>query len=76
MGLMTPFVLKRTDCRMLSLLSGAGWALTLEVLLHASSIVALSSESAAPATAPFDNGIQSATASANREELARAEQRI
>ena len=47
-----------------------------EVLLRASFIVALSSESATPATAPVNDGIQSAVASANWEKLARAEQRI
>ena len=49
---------------------------TLEVLLRASSVVVLSSESAAPVTAPGNNGVQSAAASANQEELVRAERRI
>ena len=59
-----------------SLLSGAGRALTQEVLLRASFVIALSSESAALATVPINDGVQPATASANRERLARAEQRI
>ena len=42
----------------------------------ASSVVALSSESAARATTPIDNGVQSAAASANRKELVKTEQRI
>ena len=46
-GPTTPFVLKRTNCSVLSLSSGAGQTLTLEVILHASSVVASSSESAA-----------------------------
>ena len=51
-GPMTRFVLERTDCRVSSLSLGVGWMPTPEVLLHTSSIVALSSESAAPATTP------------------------
>ena len=61
---------------LLSSLSEAGRALTQEVLLRASFVVALFFESAAPATTPVNNGVQSAAASANREMLARAEQRI
>ena len=71
-GPTTPFILKRTDCHVSLSLSGAGRMQMLEVLLHASSLVVLSSESATPATVPVNNGIQSAAASANREELARA----
>ncbi len=59
--------------RMLSLSLGAGQMLTLEVLLRASSLIALSSESAALATAPVDKSVQSAAASADWEELPRAE---
>ena len=76
LGPTTPFVLKRTNCRVLSSLLGAGRMLTLEVILRASSVVASSSKSATRATAPVDDGVQSVAASAAREELARAEQRI
>ena len=81
-GPMTPFDLERTKCCVSSLSSssssssGAGRALTQEVLLRASFVVALSSESATPATAPINDGVQSAATSTNREKLARAEQRI
>ena len=74
---MTPFNLERTNCCVLLLsLSEVGRALTQEVLLRASFVVVLSSESATPATAPVNDGVQSATTSADREKLARAEQRI
>ena len=76
LGPTTPFNLKRTNCRVLLSLLGAGLTPMLEVLLRAFSIIALSFESAALAAGPVDNGIQSAAASANREELGRAEQRI
>ena len=55
---------------------GLGRTPTLEVILHASSVVTLSSKSAAQVTACVDNGIRSAAASAAGEELARAEQKI
>jgi hypothetical protein len=76
LGPTTPFVLERTDCRVSSSSWGAGRMLTLEVILRASSVVASSSESAAPATAPVDDGIRSVAPSAAREELARAERMI
>ena len=76
-GLTTPFVLERYDCHVSLLsLSGVGLTPTLEVLLHASSLVVLSSESAALTTTPTDDGLQSAAATTNREELARAKGRI
>ena len=52
-GLTLPIILTRTDCCVLALLSGVGQMPMLEVLLRSSSIVALASESAAPATGPF-----------------------
>jgi hypothetical protein len=75
---MTPFNLERTNCCVLSSSSSseAGRALTQEVLLRASFIIALSSESAAPATTSVNDGVQSTAASTDREKLARAEQRI
>ena len=76
LGPTTPFVLERTDCRVSSLLSGAGRMPTLEVILRASSVVASSSNSAAPATAPVNDSVQSIAASAAWVELARAERRI
>ena len=48
-----PIILTRTDCHVLALLLGVGQMPTLEVLLRSSSVVALSSKSAALATAPF-----------------------
>ena len=76
MGLMTPFVLERTNCRVSLMSSGAGQMPMLEVILRASSVVASSSESAAPATAPVDDGVRSIAVSAAREDLTKAEQRI
>ena len=63
-GPTTPFDLKRTNCCMLSslLLSWVGRALTHEVLLRASFVVALS----------VNDGVQSAAVFINREKLARA----
>ena len=72
----TPFALERTSCCVSSLLSGAGQMPTLEVIPYASSVVLLSSKSAAPVTVPADGGIRSAGTSAAWEELTRAEQRI
>ena len=68
LGPMTPFVLKKTNCRVSSLLLGVGQMPTLEVILHTSSVIASSSKSAAPMTAPVDNGVQSVATSAAREE--------
>ena len=65
-GPTTPFVLKNTDCRVSSLSLEAGQMLMLEVLLCASYVITLSSKSAAPVTAPVDDGVQSATASVTR----------
>jgi hypothetical protein len=76
LGLTTQFVLERTDCRVSLLLSGVGRMQTLEVILCASSVVTSSSKSAAPATTPVNDGVRSVAASATREELVRAEQRI
>ena len=76
LGPTTLFVLERTNCRVSLSSSGAGRMPTLEVILRTSSVVASSSKSAAPATAPVDDGIRSVAASAAREELARADQRI
>ena len=76
LGPTTPFVLNRTNCRVSLSLLGAGRTSMLEVLLCASFVVALSSESAAPATTPVNVGVKSAAASADQEELARIEQRI
>ena len=76
LGPTTPFVLERNGCRVLLSSLGAGRMPMLEVILRASSVVASSSESAAPATAPFDDGVQSVALSAAWEELARAERRI
>ena len=76
LGLMTPFVLERTNCRVSLMSSGAGQMPMLEVILRASSVVASSSESAAPATAPVDDGVRSVAVSAAREDLTKAEQRI
>ncbi len=73
---MMPFILKRTNCCMPSSSSGAGQMLTLEVLLHASSVVVLSSESATPVTMSVNDGVHSAAAFGDREELARVEKRI
>ena len=75
-GPTTLFVLKRTNCHVESLSSGAGRMPTLEVILRASSVVLFSSKSATLVTVLIDDGAQSVTASAAREELARAEQRI
>jgi hypothetical protein len=76
LGPTTPFVLERTNCHVLSSSLGVGRMLTLEVILHASSIIVSSSESAALATTPVDNSVRSVAASAAQEELARAEQMI
>ena len=76
LGPTTLVVLERTNCRVSLLLLGAGRMPTLEVILHASSVVVSSSKSAAPATAPIDDDVRSVAASAARKELARAEQRI
>jgi hypothetical protein len=76
LGLTTPFVLDRTNCHVPLSLLVAGRTPMLEVLLCISSAVPSSSKSAAPATAPSNDGIQSAVVSAVGEELARAEQRV
>jgi hypothetical protein len=69
LGPKIPFVLERTDCHVSLSLSGAGRMLTLEVLLHASFVVTLSSKSAALVIVPFIDGVGPAAASAAREVL-------
>ncbi len=65
-GLTGPFVLERTGCCMLSSSLGVGQTPTLEVPLHISSLIVLSSESAVLATALANKSVRSATASTNR----------
>ena len=76
LGPTTPIVLERTNCHVSLSSLGVGQMPTLEVILRATSVVASSSKSAAPATALVNDGVRSVSASATQEELARTEQWI
>ena len=54
---MTPFILKRTGCRVSSLSLGVGRMPKLEMILRASSVIASYFKSAAPATMPANDGV-------------------